>query len=102
MSISPAPSTAARNAASATASGLADEGIDRAVRVGARIHVEKPHAGHARYRAGDRVYDGLVASLREIRDALDQPAHQGAPASRKSTTSAVMARIAIGTDSSAA
>ena len=50
----------------------------------------------------DGLDDGLVASLGEVGDALDEAAHQGAPASRKSTTSEVIIFIATGTDSSAA
>ena len=66
----------------ADGSGCADEGVDRAIRVGARVDIEEPDAADARNRPGDCVDHRPVTPLGEVRNALDEWGHQGAPPSR--------------------
>jgi hypothetical protein len=55
--------------------GGTDKGIDRPVRVGARIDVEKRDAVHTADRGGDGVNRVAITTLGNIRDALDEPRH---------------------------
>ena len=54
----------------------AHEGVDGAVRGGARVDVEQGAAGGATDRVGDRVDHRLVAAFREVGHALDDLSHE--------------------------
>jgi hypothetical protein len=60
----------------------AHEGVDGPVRVGARVDIEQADAARRRDRARNGVDHRLVASLREVRDALDEAIRHGVPALR--------------------
>jgi hypothetical protein len=59
--------------------GRADEGDDRAVRVGTRVDVQQRDAGHGLDGVGDLPDERLVTPFGKVRHALDDPFHLSVP-----------------------